>query len=165
VLVAIAIGRQKLIGAADDDGHLHVVIAADSVEISEVSTVFADEADGPEGLMGEAPHGRGHPLREPLATAFNGESVAEVVGKHDVEAREELVLDVALDVDEPSVDRQAIMDITVENELPGGTALESDVEVGGPFGGALRSGHFGEPPCAKYCDAQPINATPAARVG
>src|SRR5262249_9144835 len=98
-----------------------------------------DEADRFERLMRQAAHGRWHPLRDALATALHREAVAEVVREHHGEAREQLVLDVLLDVDQAAADSDAVVDVPVQHELAGGPAREAHPQAVRPFGRALRT--------------------------
>jgi hypothetical protein len=86
VLVPIAVGRQELIRATDDDGHLHVFRAADGIEVGEIASVAADEADRFQRLLWQAAHRRGNPLRQPFGAALDGQSVTEVVRENNMEA-------------------------------------------------------------------------------
>ncbi len=129
MLQPAAVGRQQLIGAANDHCNLSTVVAPERTEVGEIAGVTADEADRTERLMRKTPHGCRYPLCQALTAALDVQSVAEVVRENDVEAGEQLVLDIALDRDQSSGDRQAIMHITVEDELAGSAALESDVQL------------------------------------
>jgi len=133
MLEPLTIRRQQLIGAANDHGHLHIVTAAERVEIAQVARVPADESNGFERLVGQSLSRDRHPLRQPLATALDGEPIAQVVGKNDGERGEQLILDVALDGHEPAVDGEPVVHVAVENELPGGAALEGNRQFGGPL--------------------------------
>ncbi len=129
MLQPAAIGRQQLIGAPNDHRNLSAVVAPERAEIGEIAGVTADEADRAERLMRQAPHGCRYPLCQALAAALDVQSVAEVIGENDIEAGEQLILDIPLDRDQSSGHWQAIMYIAVEDELAGGAALERDVQL------------------------------------
>ena len=56
-------------------------------------------------------------MRESFAAALDRQAIAQVVRENDIEAGQQLVLDVALDVDQAAADGEAIVDVAVENEL------------------------------------------------
>src|SRR5581483_1508234 len=75
------------------------------------------------------------------STALDTQSIAEVVAENDIEAGEQLVLDVTLDADEPFANADPVVDVPVQNELAGGATGKGNAQLGGPVWRPLGSGH------------------------
>jgi hypothetical protein len=145
-----------LIRAADDHRDLNDFVATYGGQVTEEAAVPADETDRSKRILRHGPQGRGHPLRESFAAPLHCQSISQVVGKNDIEARQELVLDVALDVDQATPNSEAIVDVAVENELARSATLEGDIKIRGPRWSALRGGHGAIMPVAVEWGNEPV---------
>src|SRR5262249_32220905 len=84
---------------------------------------------------------RAAPLADELAAAFDREPVAEIVREHDLEAGEQVVLEIAGEAHQARADRHAVVHVAVEDELAVSAAFVGDRQLGRPRGGPLGCRH------------------------
>jgi hypothetical protein len=118
MFVTCTIGGDDVIDAAHDDRNVLFDFTSQRTQIPEIAQIAADVMHRCQRFARQVREIRAAPLFDQIATALDPQTIAEIVREHDRKAREQIILDVAGEIDEPLADRDSIVNVAVQDELP-----------------------------------------------
>jgi hypothetical protein len=142
VLETGAVGGDDLIEVAQDHRDVRCFLfRSDRAQVAEVPQVAAYPLDRGQRLARETFELGALPRVDDVTAAFDGQSVAEVVGDDDAEPREKGVFEIVGEIDEPVVDGEPVVHVAEEDELAGCATFIRERELARPGWRGLRGRH------------------------
>jgi hypothetical protein len=126
-------GGNDLVGAAQQAGNVRRLTLAQGAQVGDVAQIGTDQLDRRQRLAHiRVERALAAPFAQQLRAADDFEAIAQVEAEDHLEARQQLGLEEARQIDQRAVQRQPVVDIARQDELALRRALVSQGNFGGP---------------------------------